>query len=252
MSYCSNCGKELKENYKFCPRCGKELVVNIVNEDEKLYDEVVKFVIENNKASASLIQNEFNVSYNKASKLIKLLEERGVVGPQNGNKPREVLTNKEENNEDEKEESKIEENINAGIESILDTPDTTSCYDNKDIKDNLVLSILSYLGLLVFIPYFAHNNSKFVKYHATQGMNLLIVWVGYTLLDNLLGLIKVSKVVVNFGSITGTRLVTPVWVILPMTILGIILFVLSVVGIVYVCQGKAKELPVVGKIKIVK
>ena len=67
-------------------------------------------------------------------------------------------------------------------------------YDKNDIKSNTLLAILSYLGLLAFIPYFAPNESKFVKYHATQGMNLLIMWGVYTLLDSLLGLIKVIEV----------------------------------------------------------
>lgn len=219
------------------------------SDDDKFYDEVYKYVIESKKASVSAIQKEFNISYSKASKMIDLLEEKGIVGPQNGNKPREIISNEEESIN---EELNIENNIKSSLESIVDTPDTTNDYDKNDIKENILLAILSYLGLLVFIPYFVSNDSKFVKYHAVQGMNLLIIWGAYTLLDNVLELVKVSKVVVDFGGITGTKMVTPIWISFPMNVLGILLLVLSVMGIVYVCQGKAKELPLIGKIKIVK
>ena len=43
------------------------------------------------KASTSLIQRRFRIGYNRAANLVDKLEERGIVGPQNGSKPREVL-----------------------------------------------------------------------------------------------------------------------------------------------------------------
>lgn len=59
--------------------------------EEPLYDEIVDFVIEQGKASTSLIQRRFRLGYNRAARCIDLLEERGIVGPPNGSKPREVL-----------------------------------------------------------------------------------------------------------------------------------------------------------------
>ena len=59
--------------------------------DDPLYNEIVEFVIETGKASASLLQRRFKLGYNRAARIIDLLEERGIVGPQNGSKPREVL-----------------------------------------------------------------------------------------------------------------------------------------------------------------
>lgn len=60
-------------------------------EDDPMYKEVVEFAIETGKISASLIQRRFRFGYNRAARLVDLLEARGVVGPQNGSKPREVL-----------------------------------------------------------------------------------------------------------------------------------------------------------------
>ena len=62
-----------------------------VDEDDPLYNEIVEFVISTQKASASLLQRKFKLGYNRAARIIDLLEERGIIGPQNGSKPREVL-----------------------------------------------------------------------------------------------------------------------------------------------------------------
>lgn len=59
--------------------------------DDPLYDEIVEFVITTGKASASLLQRRFKLGYNRAARVIDLLEERGIIGPMNGSKPREVL-----------------------------------------------------------------------------------------------------------------------------------------------------------------
>ena len=56
--------------------------------EEPLYNEIVDFVIEQGKASASLLQRRFRLGYNRAARCIDLLEDRGIVGPQNGSKPR--------------------------------------------------------------------------------------------------------------------------------------------------------------------
>lgn len=61
------------------------------SEDDPLYNEIVDFAIETGKVSASLLQRRFRLGYNRAARIVDLLEERGVIGPQNGSKPREVL-----------------------------------------------------------------------------------------------------------------------------------------------------------------
>ncbi len=69
--------------------------------DDPIYDEVVKFAIDTGKVSASLLQRRFRLGYNRAARIIDLLEERGIIGPQNGSKPREVLVKlKEETSEE--------------------------------------------------------------------------------------------------------------------------------------------------------
>ena len=65
--------------------------------EEPLYNEIVEFVVKTGKASASLLQRRFRLGYNRAARCIDLLEERGIIGPNNGSKPREVLVKLEEN-----------------------------------------------------------------------------------------------------------------------------------------------------------
>ena len=67
--------------------------------EEPLYNEIVDFVVSQGKASASLLQRRFRLGYNRAARCIDLLEERGIVGPQNGSKPREVLVKNEDSEE---------------------------------------------------------------------------------------------------------------------------------------------------------
>lgn len=59
--------------------------------EEPLYNDMVEFVVTQGKASASLLQRRFKIGYNRAARAIDILEERGIVGPSNGSKPREVL-----------------------------------------------------------------------------------------------------------------------------------------------------------------
>ena len=74
---------------------------NDVDNDDQLYGSVVEFVVQTKKASASLLQRKFKIGYNRAARLIDLLEERGIVGPQQGSKPREVLVEVESNDDEE-------------------------------------------------------------------------------------------------------------------------------------------------------
>lgn len=68
---------------------------NSTDEDDPLYNEIVDFCIETGKVSASLLQRRFRLGYNRAARLIDLLEDRGIIGPANGSKPREVLVKME-------------------------------------------------------------------------------------------------------------------------------------------------------------
>ncbi|MCH1940412.1 DNA translocase FtsK [Holdemania massiliensis] len=72
-------------------------------QDDPLYEEVREYVIETQKASTSLLQRRFGIGYNRAARLIDVLEERGIIGPVQGSKPRDVYIKKNETSDDEEE-----------------------------------------------------------------------------------------------------------------------------------------------------
>ena len=59
--------------------------------EDPLYDQALQIVIQAGKASASYIQRRLKIGYNRAARLVEEMEERGIVGPANGSKPREVI-----------------------------------------------------------------------------------------------------------------------------------------------------------------
>lgn len=122
------------------------------------------------------------------------------------------------------------------IEELMNTPDTTSEYEQSDIENNKVMGILSYIGILVIIPILAAKESKFARFHANQGLVLALI--------EIIG-----------GAILGVLAKIPLLGLIfdiAISLLGLAALILAIIGIVNVVNGKAKELPIIGKYKILK
>lgn len=131
--------------------------------------------------------------------------------------------------------------------NLNNTTDSTADFDKADIEQNKVMAILSYFGILVFIPIFAAKDSKFARYHANQGLTLFIALFGWWIVDYILTMLLRSLLWRGLGlweiySLCGTVL----------NLVYIVFTVLAVIGIINALNGKAKELPVIGKYKILK
>lgn len=61
------------------------------DEADEYLEDAIRFVLESGQASASMMQRRFRVGYNRAARMVDSMEERGIVGPSRGSKPREVL-----------------------------------------------------------------------------------------------------------------------------------------------------------------
>ncbi|SHJ41646.1 DNA translocase FtsK [Hathewaya proteolytica DSM 3090] len=61
------------------------------SEEEPLLDEAMEYVVKSGYASASMLQRKFKIGYNRAARLIDIMEDRGVISGRNGSKPREIL-----------------------------------------------------------------------------------------------------------------------------------------------------------------
>lgn len=90
--------KVAKPNYLFEQ---EDLIQQISFEEEgdELFDEAVSFVLENNGASASLLQRRFKVGYNRAARLIDRMEEYNIISEQKGSKPRDILMTEDQVND---------------------------------------------------------------------------------------------------------------------------------------------------------
>jgi S-DNA-T family DNA segregation ATPase FtsK/SpoIIIE len=64
-------------------------------DDDPLYQKALEIVLQQGKASASYIQRRLKIGYNRASRLVELMEDKGIVGPANGSKPRDIVRNPE-------------------------------------------------------------------------------------------------------------------------------------------------------------
>ena len=70
---------------------GDDFELNGNYEGDPLYDQALEIVIQSGKASASYLQRRLSIGYNRAARLVEEMEERGIVGPANGSKPREII-----------------------------------------------------------------------------------------------------------------------------------------------------------------
>ncbi|MBM6616403.1 DNA translocase FtsK [Bacillus suaedaesalsae] len=69
---------------------------NITHDEDELFNEACEFVIEQGGASSSLLQRRFRIGYNRAARLIEMMEDYGIVSEQRGSKQRDVLITAEE------------------------------------------------------------------------------------------------------------------------------------------------------------
>lgn len=63
--------------------------------DDPLFDKALEIVLQQGKASASYLQRRLKIGYNRAARLVEMMEEKGIVGPSQGSKPRDVMRNPE-------------------------------------------------------------------------------------------------------------------------------------------------------------
>lgn len=127
-------------------------------------------------------------------------------------------------------------------------------FDKKEIESGKGMAVLSYI--IALIPYFAEKKNKFVRFHAVQGMNILIIAVAWAILGAIINaIVNAIFCSTGYGYWYSSCLYTygiedVVSLIVSLVSLGI--GVIDIVGLVYAATGKAKEVPILGKIKIIK
>lgn len=85
--------QEADYNEAMMPQKGEESSNNDNNDEpeDEFYNEAVKLVTKQQSASVSMLQRRFRIGYNRAARIIDEMEAKGIVGPSEGSKPRQVL-----------------------------------------------------------------------------------------------------------------------------------------------------------------
>ena len=102
------------------------------------------------------------------------------------------------------------------------------------------MAILGYLSWLVIVPIFAAPKSKFARFHANQGLVLAITEIAWWIVQGILTSILYS-ISWRLGFISSI-----------LSLVNIAFLILTIIGIVNAVNGRAKELPIIGKFRILK
>lgn len=172
MSFCTQCGTEIKEEAAFCPNCGAPVEGAA-----------------NNKAGQTAYGAGFSDTVTK----------------------------------------------------ITDTKDNTAEFDPADISANKVFAVLSYIGILVLVPLIGAPNSKFARFHANQGLVLLICELACQVLLKVLSWVLFGPARILYFAVCFA-----------IGVLNLVFLVLAILGIINAAQGKAKDLPIIGQIHLLK
>ncbi len=96
-------------------------------------------------------------------------------------------------------------------------------------KNTNIYAALAYI--LFFIPLIVDKDSEFGKFHANQGLNLLLLGIAVSVLGAIIPFI-------------GWFIISPIG--------GLLVLVLAIMGIINALNGESKELPIIGKYRLLK
>lgn len=130
---------------------------------------------------------------------------------------------------------------------LNETADTTAQFTPQEIEEGKVMSILAYLGILVLVPILAGKESKYIRFHANQGLLLCLAWIAWVIIDGILN--AVLRAILWRGLSMWDLYYTTSWIL---DLVYLVIGVLSIIGIINVINGRAKDLPVIGKYRILK
>ncbi len=123
---------------------------------------------------------------------------------------------------------------------ILKGTDYSRDYDPRDIVENKLRAALSYVLFLFLIPLFARKKSQFCRFHANQGMILFVLELA---VDVVIGIVSL---VLSLAGV-GTLIVS-----LVLIVVIFIQIVFAVIGVMNAYNGRARELPFIGKFRILQ
>ncbi len=227
MAFCSNCGRELEEGAKFCASCGKP-----VEAGEK-------------QEQAAGIQTDDQTQENSVNssgaEFIGSAPQQQSGGQAQQGAPQNTYT------------PPVNNDFSAKLGGYMKTDDKTGEFYQTDISSNKVYALFSYLTILVLVPIIAAPNSKFARFHANQGLVLLIGEAIYGIFRTILMAVLKAVLGVNVYYYMNP-IVSAIYNIISVVtgLLFLVFVIFAILGIIDAAQGKAKDLPLISKLKILK
>ncbi len=225
MQVCGKCGAQMNDGAKFCPKCGATYTQDTQANQDSQYTQAPQYTQPG--AGQSFNAPGFNPG----------AQQQGYgYNPNARQKPK----------------------TGNFFKDLLNTPDYTSQFDPQDIQQNKGGTIAAYFGILFWIPLAINSNSRYGRFHANQALLNLIASVALGLVSSLLQylcrIIFVSEIRI-FGYGTGEYATNGIgWFLSGLFgfILGLPSLGLFILGLINSINGRAKEMPVIGKFRIIK
>lgn len=205
--FCTKCGAQMEDDAQFCPACGAKA------------------------AEQQQPQGTQQQTYTEPNQQ-----------PNQGQQQTWEQPNQNQQTWDQK--------VNQGAQNFAKATqmnDYTGNFHPNDIGYNKGYSVLSYIGILVLIPFLSQRGkgSPYTRFHAIQGMYLFLCNIALGIVNMLLGLIRVNQS--YFGFVEYSYVPWPVRVI--QVLISIVSLTYMILGIVFAATGQAKDLPLVGKLR---
>lgn len=217
MTYCVKCGAQVEDGIGMCPQCGA-VIPGAFDTDKQPY--------------TSAGQTEYGYggadTYNNG-------QSYGSTGTYNGGQPYEEA--------DAYNDSRSFDGTNM-YSSQQYTYDQSADYEynpdyfpRSEVKQNKLMAVLSYLGILVLIPILAGDKSSaYLKQHINQGLVLFVIEA----------ILEIVEKIVDDIILVGDALS---WAI---DVADFAFFIIAIMGIVSAAKGTRKTLPTIGNIRIFK
>ena len=137
--------------------------------------------------------------------------------------------------------------IDSVAQKLGNTADHSAEYDKTDAEANKVMALLSYFGFLVIVPILAAKHSPYARFHANQGLVLFLAMLVYAIAD---GIVTAILRAVLYSGLGLWGIYSMCSSIINLLYVGFTIF--AIIGIINVLNGRAKDLPIIGKYRVLK
>ena len=230
MAFCSHCGNEIAEGTAFCAKCGQPVAAAqpapVVEEPAPVVEEPAPVVEQPAPVAEEPAPSPFSQPI------------AGQAAPQQSYQaPQQPFAQQPYPGQMPPQQPYQAPNAYQAFNPA----DHTAEFDPEDIAKNKDRAIISYLGLAFLAPLLGAKHSPVSQFHAKQGGNLFLCEVALNIVTTILSAIltAISWRLIFVGTLISL-------------VVNIAILVFAVMGIVYAATGKAKELPLIGSIRIIK